>query len=530
MTDKAVGPREAGEAPVTRYIFVKLVLCLGLFGLALATVASEPWVMFTMQAVFRVAAVAFTFMAVSLVAVRRSRRLGQAPWFLWAQLIFDTLLVATLVWLSDGPRSPYFVLLFMNVIASAWFLPSWGPVVVATLNAVTFGLATYAGVMGLTDWALPDSGAVLYTELTLRIFALFLVGMLSGLLADKIKSARRELAATVLAAEAMEAEHMVVLNELETGVLIVDGAGVIRSVNPAGVGLLGQVVNRALGDFLTPTSDQWEQDYLMDGRLQRLICRRSALGDSGLVVVVEDVTQLRHMEEVVEREERLAAVGRLAAGLAHEIRNPLASLSGSIQLLQDETSSPLHAIVLREVEHLNGLVEEFLDIARPLHLRPEPTDVVAILQDVVTSFAQDQRYKDRCSVVLKAEDVPSFQLDGNRVRQVLWNLLLNAAQAIPETGRIEVSVALDAEALVVSVADEGVGIARDRLDRIFDPFYTTRTGGTGLGLANVERIVRAHGGEVGVNSTQGKGTTFTLRFPLASAVVEPDHELEAQGG
>jgi signal transduction histidine kinase len=113
---------------------------------------------------------------------------------------------------------------------------------------------------------------------------------------------------------------------------------------------------------------------------------------------------------------------------------------------------------------------------------------------------------------------------------VLWNLLLNAAQAIPETGRIEVSVALDAEALVVSVADEGVGIARDRLDRIFDPFYTTRTGGTGLGLANVERIVRAHGGEVGVNSTQGKGTTFTLRFPLASAVVEPDHELEAQGG
>ena len=516
MSQAVAQGRGAVEVPVTRYIFLKLVLCMGLFGLALATVASQPWVMFTMQAVFRVAAIAFTFLALSLVLVRKSEAIGQMPWFQWTQLIFDTVLVVTLVWLSDGPRSPYFNLLFMNIIAAAWFLPAWGPIVVASLNVVALGLTTFAGVLGFTQWVMPESGAILYTDLTLRIFALFLVGMLSGLLAGKIAGGRRDLAATVLAAEALQAEHLVVLNELETGVLIVDHEGTIQSVNPAAIGLLGLVEGQALDEVLSVERDQWEQDYLLESRHQRLICRRSALGEGGEggeVVVVEDVTQLRHMEEVVAREERLAAVGRLAAGLAHEIRNPLASLSGSVQLLQDEGASPLHAIVLREVEHLNGLVEDFLDIARPLQLRPEPTDVREILRDIVTAFGQDKRYQEKCEVKLTLADVPKANVDGSRLRQVVWNLMLNAAQATPDYGRIEVSLDQDDSALILRVSDEGVGIARDRLERIFDPFYTTRTGGTGLGLANVERIVRAHGGSVSVSSSEGRGTTFTLWIP-----------------
>ena len=521
---QTVGP---AKAPVTRYIFLKLILCVGLFGLALSSVAAQPWVMFTMQAVFRIAAVAFSFMAVSLVMVRRSEKIGQSAWFHWSQLLFDTFLVAALVWLSDGPRSPYFVLLFMNIIAAAWFLPSWGPVVVAAVNSVAFGVTTVAGVLGLTPWVIPDNGAALYTDLTLRVFALFLVGMLSGLLADKLKSARRELAATVLAAEALQAEHLVVLNELETGVLIVDREGVIRTVNPAGTGLLGHVEQRLLKEVLQVKRQQWEQEYEVGGRTQRLICRRSRLGEGSEVVVVEDVTQLRHMEEVVEREERLAAVGRLAAGLAHEIRNPLASLSGSVQLMQDESSSPLHAIVLREVEHINGLVEDFLDIARPLQLRTSPTDVAGVVADVVQAFSQDQRYQDRCELLLLREEVPMCMVDGGRVRQVVWNLVLNAAQATPEFGRIEVGVAMADGALVISVADQGIGISKERLDRIFDPFYTTRTGGTGLGLANVERIVRAHGGEVSVSSTEGEGTRFVLRFPLQDGLGQ---SVEAQLG
>ena len=140
---------------------------------------------------------------------------------------------------------------------------------------------------------------------------------------------------------------------------------------------------------------------------------------------------------------------------------------------------------------------------------------LVFVEDVATAFGQDQRYKDSCEVILDLDDVPPDFLDGSRVRQVVWNLLLNAAQATPDYGRIEVSVALDEDAVIIRISDEGVGISREGLGRIFDPFYTTRTGGTGLGLANVERIVRAHGGVVSVSSTVGVGTLFSLSFPTA---------------
>jgi two-component system sensor histidine kinase PilS (NtrC family) len=523
VTDEGTAPRIPGEAPVTRYILFRLVLCGALFGLALATVASQPWVMFTLQALFNVAAMTFLFLGVSATVVRR---LGDKLWFRWIQLIFDTLLVATLVWLSDGPHSPYFVLFFMNIVAAAWFLPPWGAVAVAGLNAGAFALTTIAGVLGLTQWLPPSSGALLYTELVLRIFALFLVGMLSALLAEKIRSATRELAATVLAANTLAEKHGAVLNELDTGILITDEDDIIRSANPAGVGILGRVTGQPLSRVLTPTSDQWEQVYEHEAGVASLICRRSTLGFGGAVIVVEDVTELRHMEDLVEREERLAAVGRLAAGLAHEIRNPLASLSGSVQLLQEEGATPLHQIVLREVAHLNDLVQDFLDIARPLQLRTALTDVGGIVEDVVTAFAQDQRYQERCEVVSDVADLPLVAVDGARLRQVIWNLLLNAAQATPAYGRIDVVAACDQDALVIRVQDEGVGISRDKLERIFDPFYTTRTGGTGLGLANVERIVRAHGGTMSVSSSVGRGTCFTLYFPIRTAGVFLDEQLE----
>jgi two-component system sensor histidine kinase PilS (NtrC family) len=231
--------------------------------------------------------------------------------------------------------------------------------------------------------------------------------------------------------------------------------------------------------------------------------------------LLEDVTRLREMEAIVEREERLGAVGRLAAGLAHEIRNPLASLSGSVQLLRDENPSPLYDIALREVKRLNELVEEFLDSARPVRLAVERVDPGLIIADVVASFKNDPRFQGRRVVRNRVRSVPAVRMDGSRFRQVLWNLLLNAAQATADYGNIEITAEQEGDdTLIVRVSDDGVGIAPDRLLRIFDPFYTTRSGGTGLGLANVDRIVRAHGGSVEVLSEPGKGAAFVLRFPI----------------
>jgi two-component system sensor histidine kinase PilS (NtrC family) len=265
---------------------------------------------------------------------------------------------------------------------------------------------------------------------------------------------------------------------------------------------------------LSVNGSAWEELYPSGDSVRSLLCSRSGLEDGGSVVFIEDVTRLREMEAVVARKERLSAVGRLAAGLAHEIRNPLASLSGSVQLLRDEGRSPLHDIVLREVKRLNELVEEFLDSARPVRLSIERVKPGDIIGDVSTSFRNDPRYQGRRVLRARAARLPDVLMDGARFRQVIWNLLLNAAQATPDYGRITIDCVVEGPQLRIDITDDGVGIDPFALRRIFDPFYTTRSGGTGLGLANVERIVRAHDGTIEVESTPGEGTSFTIRLPL----------------
>jgi len=510
----------SGDVSVVRYIFIRLILCAGLFGLAAAVVLTQPWVMFTLKTLFHVAIAVFSVMALSAWAIRDH---GDKTWFRWSQLLFDTVLVTTLVWLSDGPKSPFFVLYFMNIVAAAWLLPRWGAVAVAGIDAVAFIVTTTAGLYGFTEWEVMTGGILLYTEMTLRIFSLFLVGMLSGFLAENLQRTRTALIASEQAVEQIQADHHVVLNQLATGILVVDEGEIISAINPAGRRILGPVLSQPLAGVLEPHEDLWEQNYVTDDAIRVLVCRRQDLERGGTVVVVEDITNWRKMEERVAREERLAAVGRLAAGLAHEIRNPLASLSGAVQMMEEESEDALHGIVLREVDNLNELVQDFLDIARPLQLRVAPTDIGSIVDDVGLAFEQDHRYQGKCQVVTEICEVPKLAIDGNRVRQVIWNLVLNAAQATAETGQIRIRLRPWQAGWEMEVEDEGVGIPIEQIDRIFDPFYTTRSGGTGLGLANVERIVRAHEGDVSVRSKTGQGTCFTLRFPgdACSASLEP---------
>ena len=513
--------RHTGDVAVVRYMFTKIVLFCGLFGSAIALAWSyQPWIMLTHKSLFQIALVVFLIWAVS---ARMIERFGDQAWFRWVQLLFDTVVVTTLVWMTDGPRSPFFVLYFMNIVAAAWLLPGWGALSVATIDALVFMVTTVVGLYGFTDWDVSAGGVLVYTESTLRVFSLFLVGMLSGTLSGSLQQTRSALAASVEGVEQLRADHHVVLNQLDSGIVVIDEEGTIKALNPAAVRILGLVNDRLLTDILTPQDDVWEQTFVIGEMHKVLVCSRHALERGGSVVVVEDITSWRKMEEQVARDERLAAVGRLAAGLAHEIRNPLASISGAVQMLEDEGEDELHGIVLREVENLNELVEDFLDIARPLHLRTSPTDINSVVRDVVRAFEQDPRYQGRVTVAAATADVPVLTLDTNRVRQVIWNLVLNAAQATAEQGHIQLRVKRAGGGIKIEVEDQGVGIPPQRMEQIFDPFYTTRSGGTGLGLANVDRIVRAHNGSVILRSQEGVGTCFTLHFPdhAESATLEP---------
>ncbi len=233
--------------------------------------------------------------------------------------------------------------------------------------------------------------------------------------------------------------------------------------------------------------------------------------------------ELLALEDHVKRVERMALVGEMAAGLAHEIKNPLASLSGSIQMMMESecdesddglAQKKLMTIAMREAERLNKLVGDFLLFARPMKIEAHSLGLAQVLDDTLALFQHCEKYRGKLTVIRKDEKDLSLSMDPGHLKQVLLNLLINAAEAIGEKdGTITVKAYRDRESRVrLSIRDDGEGMEENLIKNIFDPFFTTKSKGTGLGLSIVLRIVEAYNGQILVKSTKGEGTVFTLIF------------------
>jgi two-component system sensor histidine kinase PilS (NtrC family) len=238
------------------------------------------------------------------------------------------------------------------------------------------------------------------------------------------------------------------------------------------------------------------------------------------------------MEEQVRQADRLAAIGRLAAGLAHEIRNPIGSIRGSVEVLRGSLNPQgddrrLMDIVLRESDRLDAIIRDFLQFSRPPHLVRVPTDVTAMLDEILLMLSnhsgvqgtESQRVEIRR---VAGEATVKADVDPAQMRQALWNLCLNAVEAMPQGGELRVGVHILApesgrSLLEITVEDTGVGITAAALTQVFEPFFTTKPQGTGLGLAIAHRIVEDHGGEIRVQSEPWRGTRFTISIPVSEA-------------
>ncbi|MGH7278141.1 MAG: two-component system sensor histidine kinase NtrB, partial [Candidatus Rokuibacteriota bacterium] len=242
----------------------------------------------------------------------------------------------------------------------------------------------------------------------------------------------------------------------------------------------------------------------------------------GLIAVCEDLTTFREMERRVRQADRLATLGRMAANIAHEIRNPLASMTGAIEALAAnlgavEERDRLAQIVLRESDRLNDIIKSFLEYARPAPLAVETIDVAEALDEVLVLLEHRAGPGPGLKVVRDFPAPLAWRLDPQQFRQAVWNLCLNAVEAMPDGGELRVGAEVHRRRLEVSVADTGDGIASAELSHLFEPFFSTKPHGSGLGLALVHRIVQDHGGEADVRSAPGMGTTFTLTFPARDA-------------
>jgi two-component system sensor histidine kinase PilS (NtrC family) len=459
-----------------------------------------------------------------------------------AQIVFDLFAATALVHITGGIESQL-VFVYLLVIAGAGLLFTRG-----TLWAAGAAVAAFASLLVLRHAGLvPHLGQlhVAPTRELARVILLDSVAMLAtGVLASRLALEIARQSASLVRASAefqdLATLYQDVVRSLSSGLITIAIDGRIATANQAAIDMLGlpesELHGRAIGSvipnleaLLQParTIRREELDYRdPSATTRRLGVTLSPLLDArgvqvGQIVTFSDLTELRAMEEAVTRQKRLAAIGRLAAGIAHEIRNPLAAISGSIELLVGPSaneasgdSKELAQIVLREVGRLNGLVTELLEFARPRAPELQRLDLADAVQETVQVFQNDKGLA--ASVTVAAAAPIQIEADPGQLRQVVWNLLRNAAEAAPG-GAIHVRVDRQGELARLQVRDEGPGISDENLSRVFEPFFSTKSAGTGLGLPTVHRIVEEHRGSVTLARAEDGGTFATVLLPLATA-------------
>ncbi len=471
--------------------------------------------------------------------------------FAWLQLLLDVVLTTAIVAATGGPRSIFPFLYVLSVTAACVLLSRKGGLVIAGLASLL-----YAGlVLGRT--ALPLSLLLEPTETTalevLTMFttpgALLTVAILAGSLAERSYRMQQELETQGRDLRDLQAFKDLIFESVGSGLVALDRRGHITALNRAAQEITGFAAQEAIGqrwetifgrtialrEILVVASQESLQTRRQEIRLARKDGREVPLGISfwplrsgkgeleGLIGVCQDLSEIKQMEQRMRRADRLAAIGRLAANIAHEIRNPLAALSGAIEQLTqelalDETKERLMRIVLRESDRLNRIISEFLVYARPAPLRPQAVNFAELLDEVVL-LLECHPLSAKIKIIREYGPELPARVDVHQLRQALWNLSLNAAQAMPDGGELTVGGRITngtEPRLEVWVADTGHGIGREDVPHIFEPFYSTKPDGSGLGLAVVHRVVQEHRGEVEVRSSPEAGTTFILSLPLAS--------------
>ncbi|TWJ18751.1 two-component system sensor histidine kinase NtrB [Geobacter argillaceus] len=489
------------------------------------------------------------FSLVSLAVLRLTATITTTLAYL--QIIWDLLFITVLILLTGGAVSSYPFLYLLVIICAGFLLARREALYTACLCGILYGaivdLQFYGRLaqFGLSPVPAQQLGArQLLATIFINVLAFTLTAVLTGILAERARQSESALQEREIDYAELEHLNSTIVSNLESGLLTVNIHGRIRVFNGYAAKLTGvsqeEAYDRPLAEVipaflpymgLTNRFQREEIEHLTrDGERKIFGFKSVPFTDNegnrlGVIIDFQDLTRLKEMESELKRADRLAAIGGMAARLAHEIRNPLASISGSVQLIAQgeevaEQDRKLLAIVLRETDRLNGLISDFLSYARPTAPAVVPLNLVDLVTNLMALLTMDQRFAG----VEVRKGIPAdmtVTADPGQLEQVLWNLLVNAAEAMDGRGYIDISACGSlpypelamARATRITVRDSGSGMTEEERRLIFEPFFTTKSGGTGLGLATVYRIIEAHGGRILVESSKGEGTSFTILLP-----------------
>ena len=500
--------------------------------------------------------------ALSVVYLATLRTAVRRPWLIDAQLGGDAILVSAFIAITGGITSYFSSLYLLAIIAAATVRFRRGAVQVAALSAILYlGLvsAQYLVASNLltAEWLFArgafDLPTVRYGQYTVAInlFGFFAVAMLAGSLAEGVRTAGASLERASNQIADLRAFNEYVIDNLLSGLVTTDAAGRVLTFNRAATAITGVTAREAVGKDVADVMQLGDayrsqvpslaevRSFRLDTQYRRPDRRTIEIGLTvsnlafpdgrlGMLVTFQDVTDLRRLERNGRLQQRLAAVGEMAAGIAHEIRNPLAAMSGSMQVLRQELplseeQAQLMDIVLRESERLNDTIRSFLAYARPQRFAVARLDLRKTMQDTALLLRNGSDVREEHVVDVDVPESPVwFEADENQVRQIVWNLATNGLRAMPDGGRLRLAVTSETRPggvpeVVLTVDDEGRGIPAEEIDGIFQPFRSSFEKGTGLGLAIVHRIVTDYGGTIHVSSTVGRGTTMRVRMPVVVA-------------
>ncbi|MBP6631442.1 MAG: PAS domain-containing protein [Kofleriaceae bacterium] len=531
---------------LVRTVAVTVVLGLTLWLLATAETRSTALVV-TLSGL-----IAVTYILTIVYAVLLRRQVAAAR-LVWPQLIGDVAIAGLLLYCTGGATSAYAFFFALSLVSAGALLYQRG---VLVIGGMSIALITLVSIAAWRSWLpLPmvpqarpweQSSVDFIRSLGINLAAISAVGVLAYAFGEQLQRTSQSLASERRVVADLVTLHEDILRSLSSGLITIDRDGNLLTANQVASEVFARpttaMVGRPLAEVCPPlaarlaglgadaTVQRGDLTFQRAGRQSVLGISVSPLRDVqdqaiGRVINFTDLTALRAMETQVRRAERMATVGQLAAGIAHEIRNPLASISGSVELLRtspqaSDDDRALMAIVTREMERLDGLISDLLDYTNPRPRQPVRFDLVALVDETVQVFRQDPILATLGAEVAIAasEAVLEVEADPAQLRQVLWNLLRNAADAVAKAGdaapgRIEVAVGRDGGQVRVDVTDTGPGVPVDALPHIFDPFFTTKRTGSGLGLAVCQALITDHGGSLDVSNQAQGGARFTVRLP-----------------
>lgn len=475
---------------------------------------------------------------ISLLFIPLSRTLSRRR-TIYLQIGADLAIVSFLVYLSGGIGSPFYFLYLLPILVSAIFLSRYDTIITATIAFVVFG--TLADLLFLK--IIPCYPGIEPPDITMGAFVYNLImafisfagmSVLFSYYFEKIRRTRAELASVREDLLDLVQLNGSVLEEMENGFLTCDSRGKVVSCNKKAAAILGVAVGSDLFPLiLSPEgirqvqslSSSHKRHYFERGYgafqlgISVSVLERFSSYHRLFVFLITDLTEMKSISRRLEESEHLALIGQMVASIAHEIRNPLASISGSVQFLKgDLTLEPsqqrLMEIIVHESERLSKSIEDFLSFTRITPVEAVPFDLSAIVDEVVEMLAISQRhirFERRYDRPVPARG------DTLKLKQLLWNLLNNAVKASPTGGAIVVSILREEAGPVLKISDAGVGMKREDLDQVFTPFFSRFSSGIGLGMALVKRIVDEHRFRIAIESERNRGTEVTVWLQPQSA-------------